>query len=529
LTLHTKAIRYGAFILALHLCAFQTEDAQAATIDRTPIPEMGCDILVLGEIASGDAEALRAVLAASDREIAQATQFPILDAPMIGGRPPERSRVCFNSPGGSFLEGLEMAELLIEYRKGSAVGANMICESACALAFMGGSSAAAGIEGSDDTDRVLHPLGLLGFHSPALVVPNGQYDEETVSQAYGVALAALRALSETRNTVFRGYVPGTDQATYFRYQFPESLLLEMLATPSEQMRYVQTVSEASRWDIRIGPVRFPTLTTPYARFAAACDNMAGYWGESTEFAFETPPFLDAQSGRMVAFEVQAAGDLSAYGGFGEPDPWRGARGENGLRVIADVGEYWYTCDVELFTYEQAVYDSFAPVGGVIFGPRRYVYPFQFFAPTTEIAALAPQPGPAIATTSIISSLSAEVTEAMAASALSCWLSAPVARVTNVNEYVNLRRQPDFAAPVIRQVPLGEQMRPTQFDNVTIIGDQRTYDACVSACQAFGRNPDDRRAGDQAQQCISENLLWYEITDARGNRGWVSRQFLEEVQ
>jgi len=32
-----------------------------------------------------------------------------------------------------------------------------------------------------------------------------------------------------------------------------------------------------------------------------------------------------------------------------------------------------------------------------------------------------------------------------------------------------------------------------------------------------------------QQCISDNMVWYEITDARGNRGWVSRRFLDEVE
>jgi hypothetical protein len=422
-----------------------------------------------------------------------------------------------------------MAALLIEYRKGTAVGANMICKSACALAFMGGSTASAGIEGSDDTDRVLHPRGLLGFHAPSLDVPEGQYDEATVAKAYWVALQALQALSETRNTVFRGYVPGTDQATYFRYRFPESLLLEMLGTPPDQMRYVRTVGEASRWDIRIGPIRFPELTAPFARFASACDNAAGYWSELTEFPFEEPPFRDAQNGKMVAFEVQAANDLSAYGGSGQINPWSGARSANGLRLIADVGEYWHECDVEIFKYEQSIYDPFIPVGGVIFGSRRYFYPFHLFDPATKIESLAPQPGQAFDINNLISSLSAEVREKMAASVRSCWLASSSVRVTNVNEYVNLRRQPDFSASVIREVPLGERVRAMRADNITVIGQERDRQSCINACQAFGANPDDVDVRDRVQQCIGDNMLWYEITDARGNRGWVSRRFLEEVQ
>jgi hypothetical protein len=527
-TISSTLILKVLFLVALVLSLIWSGATKAATIEKIMMPEMGCDILVSGTIASGDAATLRSALSASDQEIGEEMDYPILTAPMIGMRPPGRARVCFNSNGGSFVEGLEIAKLLIEYRKGSAVGANMICESACALAFMGGSTSVSGIESSDDTDRVLHPRGLLGFHAPSLVVPNGQYDETTVSQAYNVALAALRALSETKNIVFRGYVPGTDQATYFRFSFPESLLLEMLGTPPDQMRYVRTVGEASRWDIRVGPIRFPALTSPYARFAAACDNLVSYFGEAREFAFETPPFLEAQRGRLVAFEVQAAGDLSSYGGS-EPSPWRGARGENGLRLIADIGEYSYECDVEIFAYEQAAFDSFIPVGGVIFDSRRLFYPFQLFDPATEIAKLEPQLGQENDIKSIISSLSSEVAETVAASARTCWLTSPTARITNVNEYANIRTQPDFSAPVVRQVPLGEAVRAQRADNITIIGQERDRQSCFNACQAFGQNAEDRAARDRAQQCINDNMLWYEITDSRGNRGWVSRKFLEAVE
>lgn len=111
----------------------------------------------------------------------------------------------------------------------------------------------------------------------------------------------------------------------------------------------------------------------------------------------------------------------------------------------------------------------------------------------------------------------------------CWLTSPIARITNVSEYVNLRRQADFSAPVVRQVPLGEGVRAQRADNITIIGQERDRQSCINACQAFGRYADDRAARDRAQQCINDNMLWYEITDARGNRGWVSRKFLDEEQ
>jgi hypothetical protein len=157
------------------------------------------------------------------------------------------------------------------------------------------------------------------------------------------------------------------------------------------------------------------------------------------------------------------------------------------------------------------------VGGVIFGGRRNVYPFQLFDPATAISALTPQQEQAFDMSILISSLSAEVSKTMAASARSCWLTSPSARITNVNDYVNLRRQPDFSAPVINQVPLNERVRASRADNITVIGQERDRQSCINACQTFGANSEDGIARDRVQQCIEDNMLWYEITDARGNR------------
>ena len=518
-----------AVVLNLLVLLLVLTPAEAARIEPHQSPEMGCDILVSGTITAGDAQALRRAISTSDLDIGKTLNAPLSTEPLIGMRPADRARVCFNSNGGSFVEGLEIAKLLIEYRKGSAVGENMACESACALAFMGGSTAVSSVEGSDSADRVLHPRGLLGFHAPSITVPNGQYDEATVAQAYGVALAALRALSETRHTVFRGYVPGTDQATYFRYQFPESLLLEMLGTPPDQMRYLRTVGEASRWDIRIGPIRLPEQAAPYARFASACDNVIRYWEEATEFSFETPPFLAGLNGTLAGFEVQTPDNISPYMGVGQSSPWRGERSKTGLRLIADTGEYWHECDVEIFSQEQTTADPFAPVGGVIFGGQRYFYAFQLFDPATEISTVAPQPGPSFTLDLLAASLSAEVTKTMAASVQSCWLSATDVRITNVTDYVNLRREPDFSARVIAQLPLNTQVRATRADNITVVGEDRSRQSCITACKAFGRNAEDQAARDRVQRCIQDNRIWSAITDDRGRQGWVSRKFLTEVK
>ncbi len=113
--------------------------------------------------------------------------------------------------------------------------------------------------------------------------------------------------------------------------------------------------------------------------------------------------------------------------------------------------------------------------------------------------------------------------------LGCWLTLSSARITNVSEYVNLRRQPDFSSSILRQVQLGERVRLQQADNITITGQERDRQSCINACQAFSRNAEDRTARNRTLQCIQDNMIWYEVNDARGNRGWISRRYLEETQ
>lgn len=99
----------------------------------------------------------------------------------------------------------------------------------------------------------------------------------------------------------------------------------------------------------------------------------------------------------------------------------------------------------------------------------------------------------------------------------------------VKEFVNLRSNANFDAPVVRQVPVKELVRVLNPDTLTVIGPEGFRKSCIIACRAFGDNQEDWAARDRAQQCIDDHLLWYEVADAQNNRGWVSRKFLEEVE
>ena len=93
------------------------------------------------------------------------------------------------------------------------------------------------------------PKGKLGFHAPSLTVSNGNYDGKSISKSYNLALRTISdAIVEINLNKPRGYIGGTT--------IKFSLLAAMLNTPSSTMRYIDTVDDAGRWNVTIGPIDF---------------------------------------------------------------------------------------------------------------------------------------------------------------------------------------------------------------------------------------------------------------------------------
>lgn len=150
--------------------------------------------------------------------------------------------LCLDSPGGSFAEAVRFIKYFQQTRHGTMIEAGSRCESACALIFMGGVYHA--FEVGEYAWRRMHPTARLGFHSPDLLVTEGAYSAATVNKAYRLA---LQSVSDTIETLVlkRDF----DGQPFFR----ESLLAAMLATPPDEMMYVDTVDKAGRWLIEIHP------------------------------------------------------------------------------------------------------------------------------------------------------------------------------------------------------------------------------------------------------------------------------------
>lgn len=328
-------ILYRALGLALAV-SIGASSTYAATIDTTPDPVMGCFAELTGPIAAGDSDKLSTLI----DKFYDTDEYRYSD----GGFSQEKGRVCLNSPGGSLVEGIALAQLFHNKRIGTAVGRNKSCLSACAVAFMGGLVAYEN-DMADQPDRVLHPLGKLGFHSPDLGVPAGAYDEKGVKTAYYIALKSVSSLLDIAAAI----------------TFPTSLSTTMLATPAEDMYLVSSVGEAARWRIAIAPIIEPAQLTTQG-LVTTCGHV-----DNAE--------LDTQWHQLP----QSASTVTQT----DDGMWSGKM-EDGFRQEGATG-----CEVYFRTATAGDKGRTVPSGGaIITGSFVHTWAYQTYAPETPIAGLA---------------------------------------------------------------------------------------------------------------------------------------------
>lgn len=316
--------------------------SQAAEISNNPNDEMHCYLSVDGPIVSGDAEKIRIAM----------EEFPS-DHPEDANLFYPNSmnswkKICFDSPGGSFSEGVEIAQYLLAEHIGSAVPRDAECISACAVAFMGGTNDTKG-DGGIFPFRQLHPFGKLGFHAPFIEVPERDYSGEIVQQAFEGALANIGLLLSR----------GDDM------KFPRSLVLQMLKTPGDKMYYIETVGEASRWGIGVAPV-IPRASLEPESVINACYNQEAFLQDRQ---FEIFTKVDD-----VAIKMEGATSIGTL-------PF-GFRGELAMpcRIIQP---------------PVTQYDQYGPLthrGIHDITEYEGVYPFQFYDPLTPISSLGDSSG-----------------------------------------------------------------------------------------------------------------------------------------
>lgn len=466
----TAKLTISVALILTWLALMRPLEVMAAVIEPHSDPVMGCVLRVSGEITSGDADNLRRALE---------------HTPRINGYEYNRylQRICFDSPGGSYLEAIDMAKIIKEMSFSTAVGPGAICESACAIAFMAGGSPPQ--EDWPGTSRILHPSGKLGFHAPNIVFDDREFSRVEVQRAYRIATLAIARLISLRQET--------------SYDFPDSLLKSMLETDPNKMHYITTVRDASLSTIEIWPSSYYLPEDIGKATSNFCFNglpLHRSYDESWDYSFNTEYY------RGDRFEVSNSGHRVEI--------------MTNFRNGVDGG---ISC--ELFA-------TFADTSS--FSPRVYGFlfdkPYLSFPPDTNIRDISLD---FVHTRSEFISRVLDSSQRTSASFETCWLTSSTAGITNVNEYANLRRQPGFSAPIVRRAPLGETVRLVKASSIRVIEAQPGRELCFEACQALEGNPQDTTAAGRVRQCIDDNRLWYEISDTRGNRGWVSRKFLEEVE
>jgi len=492
---------YLSVILMLGISALGLsipELSYSATIEEYTDSDMGCRLRLSGIIELGDADILEVQIKDVLRTIPDRNQSYY----NVGAEQYPTFAVCLDSPGGSLKEGVHIAQILYEYQISSAVPENAICESACAVAFMGGARDASNDDQSVTIPhRLLNPRGRLGFHAPSLNIDDGQFTAEQLNTAFRSALDGIEAVLRL--------------VTEQQINFPTPLLVSMLETPPSDMFYIDTIYQANRWLIIVHPVAYPARD-PVPALTHVCLNadVAGtdISRESIrswlDWLFDPSSRDSVLRPELLTPDASIDQNIKAYAAENFP-----------IRVLP----LWSFTDAMPSTCVV----SRDLLSAITSGSRfTSIHPFQFYSPETLISGL--PASDASSQQRLVSATAALYSKFRSNNASSCWLTSPIARITNVSEYVNLRREPDFAASIVRGIPLAEQVRLIS-DMITVIGQERDRVSCINACRAFDANREDGTARDPAQQCINDNMLWYEIADTHGNRGWVSRKFLEDVE
>lgn len=245
----TFIISFAAAILsAIVLACSPVSSALAAEL--TPTQDKNhrsyCNYKLTGLIERGDAERIKKFFASTlgytnpdDWELSTNLGY---SAPTTFATV-NPDRLCLNSPGGSFLEALEIAKILNSLSYGTVVPRDARCESACALIFLAGSYLTEGE--SYVSDRHIHATAKLGFHAPSLSLSESlgdKFDRAQITSAYEVAIKSMAVIQES--------------ATILNLR--SSLLAQMLGTPPSDMFYVDTVGKAVRWHIGVYGTKIPT-------------------------------------------------------------------------------------------------------------------------------------------------------------------------------------------------------------------------------------------------------------------------------
>ena len=220
----------------LGACVFILASLGTAEAAVIAVPPSGpCEIQLEGSIEPGDAARLKAVLGALTKR--QAVKF------------------CLSSPGGDYIEALQMIERMLasRYEINTVITEGSECYSACALMFLAGHRN----KKAPVPHRHLHVRSVLGFHGPYIKQDDAKYDPDLVSEAYREGVKSIGLLIALAKDSL----------------FPESLLNIGLEKGPDEFFLIDSIDKAGRWKIGLIGYRQPVVLTEQMMFSACANNM----------------------------------------------------------------------------------------------------------------------------------------------------------------------------------------------------------------------------------------------------------------
>ncbi|WP_162901475.1 hypothetical protein [Breoghania sp. L-A4] len=263
-------MRFVRAFIASFALILSANGVLAATIFSSKTP--GCAIELSGEIVQGDAERLAAI----------ADQAGLTGAIDSGeAKNSAEKALCLNSPGGSYVEGRNMAHFVHKNGIATRTLATSECYSSCAFVFMAGHSLGGEVDGPR---RILTIGGKLGFHAPYFALDPDK--PVTGADTNAVSVLSMQLISDFIK--FSSYASPFDH----RPMFSMSLLGDTLGMMPDQLELVDTVEEAARWAIELDGTREKALLND-RQLVQACVNFQAWEfdlpsTEVTEFKWYLP-------------------------------------------------------------------------------------------------------------------------------------------------------------------------------------------------------------------------------------------------
>ncbi|MHB8271807.1 COG3904 family protein [Bradyrhizobium sp.] len=219
-------IKHAHFMRLGYLCGLALLIATHTNLFAADIKETSnrlCAFSLNGNVVPGDFDRLSNLISKNQ------SAFDNLDE--------RTSTVCLKSLGGSYSEGLKIAELIYSHGISTLIESGSECFSSCAIIFMAGVA----------PDRLvpmrkLSAGGVLGFHAPYLTMPDEKYSKEQledVVQSVRVAILKLVEFSSKQTKLEGGDF------------VKKSLIYRLLQKGPKDVFFVTTISEAARWNILI--------------------------------------------------------------------------------------------------------------------------------------------------------------------------------------------------------------------------------------------------------------------------------------